>query len=448
MDFTGKKVLVIGLARSGLAAIKVLHKLNATITLSETKKKEDLAETEYLESIGVEIVDQSMEVFTRDYDLVVKNPGVPYRSEKILALTSRNIPVITEIELAYQVSKPQHFITITGTNGKTTTTTLVYEILKEAYGDKAHVGGNIGIPLCEIVMEQNLMEEEGHYIALEISNYQLVNIDKFTPEVASITNLTPDHIDFMGGLDNYYKSKCEVYRNMSGENTFILNCDDEVLKEYVTRYPINCKVNTFSLDNTDTDNYIKDGYMWVNNEKVLPLNVIRIVGKHNLQNIMIAISSCKAIGISNECIVNAISNFKGVEHRIEFVRELDGVKYYNDSKGTNTDATITALKAFDQGVILLVGGFEKGLSMDEMKKYLGCVKKVIGFGYCGARLVKDLTDEEGTVVTTLDEAVLEAKKIAVSGDTVLLSPTTSSFDQYSCFEERGEHFKKIVNGLE
>ena len=162
---------------------------------------------------------------------------------------------------------------------------------------------------------------------------------------------------------------------------------------------------------------------------------------------MAAVCAAKAVGADNESIISAVSDFTGVEHRIEFVRQINGVKYYNDSKGTNTDATITALKAFDRGVILLVGGFEKGLSMDEMKKHLGCVKKVIGFGACGKRLVSELVGDAGTVVTTLDEAVGEAVKDAESGDTVLLSPTTSSFDQYSCFEERGEHFKKIVNAL-
>ena len=166
-----------------------------------------------------------------------------------------------------------------------------------------------------------------------------------------------------------------------------------------------------------------------------------------MQNVIIAVSAAKAIGISNDIICDAVSSFTGVEHRIEFVRELNGIKYYNDSKGTNTDATIIALKSFPKGVILLVGGFEKGLSMDEMKKHLGCVKKVIGFGACGPRLVRELVGEDGIVVTTLDEAVAEANKVAESGDIVLLSPTTSSFDQYSCFEERGNHFKKIVNAL-
>ena len=447
MDFSGKKVLVVGLARSGMAAIRVLKKLGAEVTLSESKKKEDIKEIDFLNENNVEIVGQDMAVFERDFDLVVKNPGVPYRSPMIEKLHARNIPVITEIELAYQVAKPQHYIAITGTNGKTTTSTLTYEILRRAFPGKAHLCGNIGIPLCEIVMENGLMEEGGHYIALEISNFQLVNIDKFRPEVATIINLTPDHIDFMGGLDNYYRSKTEVYRNMADSDVFLLNADDPVVKEYTDRYPVKCVKESFSTDSDSADCIAKDGYLEIKGEKIIPLNAIKIVGKHNLQNVMIAVSAAKAIGISNDVILDAVSSFKGVEHRIEFVREIDGVKYYNDSKGTNTDATITALKAFDHGVILLVGGFEKGLPMDEMKKHLGCVKKVIGFGACGARLVHDLVGEDGIIVTTLDEAVAQANKIAESGDTVLLSPTTSSFDQYTCFEERGDHFKKIINAL-
>ena len=447
MKFTGKKVLVVGLARSGMAAIKVLHELGADIVLSERKPAEELKELSTLKELGVTIVGQDMEVFDQDYDLCVKNPGVPYRSPFMEALAQHGVPVITEIELAFQVAKPQHYIAITGTNGKTTTTTLVYEILDKAFPGKAHLCGNIGIPLCEIVMEEGLMEESDHYIALEISNYQLVNIDRFRPDVATIINLTPDHVDFMGSLEAYYKSKTEVYRNMTPEDTFLLNADDPVLAEYVKKYPVPATVRSFSLDRTDTDNCVRDGQLYVGDEPVLPLSSIRLPGKHNLQNVMIAVSTAKVLGIANETIREVVEGFTGVEHRIEFVREKDGVRYYNDSKGTNTDATVTALKAFDKGVILLIGGFEKGLPMDDVKAHLGCVKKVIGYGACGPRLVADTVGEDGIVVTTLDEAVAEAVKIAESGDTVLLSPTTSSFDQYTCFEERGDHFKKLVNEL-
>ncbi|MBO4894078.1 MAG: UDP-N-acetylmuramoyl-L-alanine--D-glutamate ligase [Clostridia bacterium] len=447
MDFSGRKVLVIGLARSGMAAIKVLKKLGAEVTLSESKSRDEIKEADALEALGVEIVNQDMSVFEGDYDLVVKNPGVPFRTPMIERLNERGIKIITEIELAYIVSKPQHYIAITGTNGKTTTTTLVYEILKKVYGDRALLCGNIGIPLCEMVMDYNLMENGGNYIALEISNFQLINIDRFTPDVATIINLTPDHIDFMGGLDNYYKSKTEVYRNMTGDRVFLKNADDPAVAEYTEKYPVKCRTLTFSVESENADCVIKDGFVRIDGENVLPADCIKLVGRHNLQNVIIAVAAAKAAGVDNESIKAAVSEFKGVEHRIEFVREINGIKYYNDSKGTNTDATITALKAFDRGVILLVGGFEKGLDMGEVKKHLGCVKKVIGYGACGKRLVDELVGEDGTVVENLEQALSEANKAAESGDTVLLSPSTSSFDQYTCFEERGEHFKKLVNAL-
>ena len=447
MDFQGKRVLVVGLARSGMAAIKVLSTLGATITLSESKKKEDIKELDTLLELGVEIVDQSTSVACGDFDLCVKNPGVHNDIPFMVKLYERGIPVITEIELAFQVAKPQHFIAITGTNGKTTTSTLVHEILSRKYGSKAHLCGNIGIPLCEIVMNENLLYESGHYITLEISNYQLVNIDKFHPDVATIINLTPDHIDVHGSLDAYYKSKTEVYRNMTEDDAFVLNTDDNTLLSYVDRYPVPATIKTVSLDRDDADAILRDGQMIIDGDVVLDLSSIRLPGRHNLQNVIIAVSCCKAIGVEDSFIREAVEAFTGVEHRIEFVRELGGVRYYNDSKGTNTDATVTALKAFDHGVILLIGGFEKGLPMDDVKANLGCVKKVIGFGACGERLVHDTVGDDGIVVTDLKEAVESAVKIAEAGDTVLLSPTTSSFDQYSCFEERGDHFKELVNAL-
>ncbi len=445
MDLKNKKILVIGLARSGLAAIRLLHEIGVTdITLTEQR---EVKEKEYLESIGVTILPQSDEVFERPYDLVIKNPGVPPISPFIRRFKDRGIPVITEVELAYRLAKPQHYVAITGTNGKTTTTTLVYELLKKAYGDKAHVGGNIGTPLCELVLEHNLLNEEGHYISLEISNAQLIDIVTFRPEISVIINLTPDHIDFMGGLDNYYYSKTRVYMNCHEDDLFLYNADDPIVKEYTDKYPIPCQKMTFSLEKQDTDAYLKDGWMVINGENILELDKITLPGMHNKQNIIIAVSAAMKMGVTKEQAQEVIYSFKGVEHRIEFTRELDGVKYYNDSKGTNTDATITALKSFDKGVILLVGGFEKGLSMDEMKKHLGCVKKVIGFGASGPRIARDLAGDNAIVVNNLEEAVLAAKDIAVPGDIVLLSPTTSSFDQYPNFEERGKHFKRIVAAL-
>ena len=443
--YKNKKVLVIGLARSGMAAIKVLHLLGAKISLSEIKMPSK-EEKEMLDKYNVEIFDQDMSVFEKDFDLVIKNPGVSPTGKIVKRLKERNIPIITEIELAYQVSKPQHYVAITGTNGKTTTTSLVYELLHKAFKDKALVGGNIGTPLCELVLDYNLMENEGYYIVLEISNHQLVDIDTFRPEISTIINLTPDHLETMGSVDNYYKSKTEVYRNMKDNDLYIFNNDDQNIIEYTNKYPIKCDIQTFSLENNNTYAYLNNEYIVINNENVTKLSNIKIVGKHNIQNVMIASMIAKRLNISNEDINEVISNFKDVEHRIEFVREIDGVKYYNDSKGTNTDATITALNAFDSNIILLVGGYEKGLSMDEMKKYMNKVKKVIGFGASGKRIANELKDNS-IVLTTLDEAVNKAHEIASSNDIVLLSPTTSSFDQYKNYEERGKHFKQLVNSL-
>ena len=447
MDIKNKKVLVLGLARSGLAAVKLLLKFGADITVSEAKKKEDIKELPFLLENGVEVVGQEEEVFEKDFDLVVKNPGIPYKKWFVVRLEERKIPVITEIELAFALAKPQHYAAVTGTNGKTTTTTLVYEIFENAHPGKAHVAGNIGIPLCEVVLENNLLEEEGHYIALEMSNFQLLHIDTFRPEFAVIINLSPDHLDYMGTLDAYYESKTNIYRNMCGDDVFLLNSDDAILAEYTEKHPIPCRTVTFSINGCDADCFEKDGIIYVCGEEILPVSELKIVGRHNLQNVIVAVCAAKKMGISNEIIRKTVSSFKGVEHRIEFVREIDGVKYYNDSKGTNTDATIIAVRSFEKGVILLVGGFEKGLPMNELKQNLGSVKKVIGYGACGERLVHDLVGDDGIVVTDLVEAVAQAKKIAQSGDTVLLSPSTSSFDQYKCFEERGEHFKQIVNNL-
>ncbi len=445
MEYRNKKVLVIGLARSGMAAIRILHKLGAHIFLSE--RKEISPENRViLDEMDVTVCGQEMDVFEKDYDLVVKNPGVPPVSAIVKRLNERNIPIITEIELAFDVSKPQHYIAITGTNGKTTTTTVVYELLKTAFKDKALVGGNIGTPLCELVLDHNLMEEEGFYISLEISNHQLVDIDHFRPEIATIINLTPDHLETMGSLDAYYKSKTEVYRNMKDDDVFIVNADDKTLKEYLEKYPPKCSLADISLEREDTYSFIRDGFMYVNGERVLPLDKIHLVGKHNRQNIIISVTIARLLGISVDDIVKTIDAFSGVEHRIEYVRTLDGVTYYNDSKGTNTDATITALDSFERGVILLVGGYEKGLDMAEMRKHLACVKKIVGFGASGNRIAHDLVDDP-IVVSDLPEAVAEARKIAEDGDIILLSPTTSSFDQYSGYEERGRHFKQIVNSL-
>ena len=294
---TGKKVLVIGLAKSGKAAIRLLKKLNATITVNEFQAASKIPEYQQYLDDGIEMITGSHpdELFERDFDFVIKNPGINYHKPFILRLKERNIPVYTEIELAYQVAKKQHYIGVTGTNGKTTTVTLIDKILKGQY-QHVHLAGNVGMPLCDIVLDHNLLEEENHYIVIEMSNFQLLDIETFKPNVSTIINLTPDHLDYMASLDEYYASKTNIYKNTNENDSFVVNLDDSVLDKYLKQYPIPCKQTTMSLTN-HADCMIKDNAIYYQDEFIISLNNIKLVGNHNLQNIMIAICIAKKCGV-------------------------------------------------------------------------------------------------------------------------------------------------------
>lgn len=441
---TGKKVLVIGLAISGKAAIKLLDKLNAAITVNEYQEAKDVLDYQQYVDMGIEMITGGHpdELFERDFDFVIKNPGINYHMPFILRLKERKIPVYTEIELAFQVAKKQNYIGVTGTNGKTTTVTLIDKILKGQYPN-VHLAGNIGTPLCDVVLEHNLLEEENHYIVIEMSNFQLLDIDTFKPLISTIINLTPDHLDYMASLEEYYASKTNIYRNTDLNDSFIVNKDDPVLAEYLIKYPLPCQQISLSLTK-EADCMIKDKAVYYQGEHIIDLKDIKIVGNHNLQNIMIAICIAKKCGVSNKVIKQEISTFIGVEHRIEFVCEKNGIKVYNDSKATNTDASIIALKAFEQPIILLMGGFDKGLDLQEMATYSSKIKRLITFGAAGKRFKEEMGIENSIYVTNLQEATLEAINNANAGDTILLSPSTSSFDEFSGYEERGRVFKEIV----
>lgn len=444
---SGKKVLVTGLAKSGRAAIKLLHKLNATITVNEYKDAKDIADYHQFLDMGIEMITGSHpdELFERDFDFVIKNPGINYHRSFILRLRERKIPIYTEIELAFQVAKKQHYIGVTGTNGKTTTVTLIDKILKGQYSN-VHLAGNVGTPLCDVVLEHNLLEEENHYIVIEMSNFQLLDIDTFKPNISTIINLTPDHLDYMDSLDEYYASKTNIYRNTDQNDYFVINKDDSTLADYLKRYPLPCNQVTMSLSQ-DTDCMIKNNAIYYQDEFIIDLNDIKVVGKHNIQNIMIAICIAKKCGVDTTIINQEIASFIGVEHRIEFVREINGVKIYNDSKATNTDASIIALKAFDQPVILLMGGFDKGLDLSEMARYNDKISRLVTFGAAGQRFKDDMHVENSICVKNLEAAILEALKEAQANDIILLSPSTSSFDEFSGYEQRGQVFKEIVKNI-
>lgn len=444
---TGKKVLVIGLAKSGKAAVKLLHKLNASITINEGKVESDIEDYQHYLDMGCAMVTggHPEELFEQDFDFVIKNPGINYHKPFILRLKERNIPVYTEIEFGYQVAKKQHYIAVTGTNGKTTTVSLIDKILKGQYSN-VHLAGNVGTPLCDVILENNLLEEDNHYIVLEMSNFQLLDIDTFKPDVATIINLTPDHLDYMDSLEEYYASKMKIYQNCSSEDILIVNKDDLVLNEYLTKYPFIAKPISVSLKE-EADCMIKDNAIFYQNEHIIDLDKIQVVGEHNIQNIMIAICMCKNSGVTNEVLAHEIETFKGVEHRIEFVREINGIKFYNDSKATNTDASIIALKAFKKPVTLLMGGFDKGLDLKEMSEYNSCINRLVTFGAAGKRFLDDMHHDNGIYVTRFKDAVIDAYNNANQGDIILLSPSTSSYDEFSGYEERGNVFKEIVNKL-
>lgn len=446
--FTGKKVLVLGLAKSGKAAVRLLHHFHADITINESKQKDQIEDYDHYIKEGMEVVcgGQPDELFERDFDFVIKNPGINYHAPFILKLKSRGIPVYTEIELAYQVAKPQNYIAITGTNGKTTTVSLIYDILLKA-GHKAHICGNYGIPYCDVVMDHHLYEEAGHDIVVEMSNFQLIDIDTFKPQIASVLNLTPDHLDYMDSLDEYYASKMRIYMNQDHNGLYIQNLDDTELPAYLKRYPVPGKVETFSVKE-EADCMLKDNAIYYKGTKVIDRDEIKIVGLHNVSNIMSAIIACVHSNVSLEEIHDALASFAGVEHRIEYVRELHGVRYYNDSKGTNTDATVIAIKAFDKSVILLIGGHEKNLDLSTMAALNDHIKVLITYGETRERFAKDMHHPVTHITEKMADAVKKAHEIAEEGDVVLLSPSTSSFDEFTGYEQRGRVFKEIVNGLD
>ncbi len=448
-DFRGKRVLVLGLARSGMAAVKLLTKLGAEVTVSESKSLDCIKELPELEAMGVRVVNQTEEVFEEDYFLAVKNPGINGKLWFVKRLRERGISVITEIELAFMVSAPQHYVAITGSNGKTTTATLTYEIIKAQHPDKTLLCGNIGIALCEMVLQYDLINNEGYYIVLEISNFQLLDIVSFRPEAAVIINLAADHLDFMGTEDAYYRSKLRVYENMGEGDLFLYNIDDELINTYTKEVPVGCEAMTYSLCDSSADLYADGEWVYLKGERLFPLSLIRVVGRHNVQNVLVGIGAALKCGVTEDNIRRAIGEFRGVEHRIEFVREIKGVRYYNDSKGTNVDATVTALRAFECPVILLAGGHEKGLDLAPLKPLMSGVKLLVAYGECGERIFKELCGYTRAVIEKdLATAMKTVSSYTESGDVVLLSPTTSSYDQYTCFEERGEHFKALVNAIE
>lgn len=435
--YENKKIMILGMARSGYEVAKLIYKDNEIlITDGKEQDKDKLKE---LESLGIKFIQTNEPEILLDnsYDVLIKNPAVfPYHPcvEKARTL---GIPVVNEMEVAYHyIKKPIKIIGVTGSNGKTTTTTLIYEVLKKA-GISVKLGGNIGTPLSKIVNEL----DTGDILLLEISDHQLIDMHDFKTDISILTNLCPTHLDYHGSYEAYKSVKHKIFESHSESDIAIINETNydsmELTNDIIsTRYYFNSK-----------DNRIDNDGIYVDNKLVIKLDDIVLKGMHNYENILAMLVLMKILKVDFKYAIEVLKEFKGVEHRIEFVRELDGVKYYNDSKSTNPVATITALKSFDGNIHLILGGMERSQDFEDLKPYLDKVKKIYAIGEVRGRIIDFCQNNEVSYEEHefMKDAIYSIKNNVVSGDIVLLSPGSASWDQYAKFEDRGQEFKNIVN---
>ncbi|MEO2074953.1 MAG: UDP-N-acetylmuramoyl-L-alanine--D-glutamate ligase [Bacillus sp. (in: firmicutes)] len=440
-----KKILVLGLAKSGVTAAALLHKLGAFVTVNDKKPLSENPEAQGLLEQGIKVIcgDHPIELLDEGFELLVKNPGIPYHNPMIEGAIEKGIPVITEVELAYQISEAP-FVGITGTNGKTTTTTLVYEMLN--VGNKAPlIAGNIGTVASGVAQAAT----EENTIVIELSSFQLMGIDTFTPKIAIITNLYDAHLDYHGTRKEYIEAKANITKNQTELDYLIVNADQEDTME-IARHS-KASIVPFSTKKKLTNGaYMDEGWIVFNGEKVMEIEEIALPGVHNLENILSAMAAAKLSGVDNKAIQEVLRTFTGVKHRLQYVTELNGRKFYNDSKATNILATVNALAAFDAPIILLAGGLDRGNEFDELLPYLKNVKAMITFGQTAPKMER-VAKESGikTIkrVDNVDKAVPEAYRYSESGDVILLSPACASWDQYKTFEVRGDIFIEAVHKL-
>jgi UDP-N-acetylmuramoylalanine--D-glutamate ligase len=447
MDVKGKRILVVGLGKSGVASALFLEKHGARVTVSDAKSPEQLRqEIPVLLDQGISVeTGQHGERTFRDQDLIVISPGVPFDMLQLAKARQRGIPVIGEVELAAHFLKG-HLVAITGSNGKTTTTALASEILVAA-GLKTLVGGNIGTPAISFVESAT----DDTWLVLEISSFQLETINTFRPQIAVVLNLTPDHLDRHYTLENYVAAKARVFENQTPEDFAVVNADNDLVVEMV----INSKapVYLFSrLNAVSRGAFMRGEKIFWNDGKteyeIMPADEVSLKGAHNLENVMAGISIGMLAGVAPVQIRKAVGEFKAVEHRLEFVAKVRGVEYYNDSKATNVDATIKALESFPGRIHLILGGKDKGSDYTALNPLLAeRVKRVYTVGAAAAKIESQVRGSEVMGVGTLEAAVKRAGDLASAGDVVLLAPACASFDQFDSYEHRGRVFKDLVRRL-
>ncbi|MDO5061829.1 MAG: UDP-N-acetylmuramoyl-L-alanine--D-glutamate ligase [Peptostreptococcaceae bacterium] len=450
MDLTNKAVMVIGLGKSGADLVAFLdHHAKKTMAFDLNDSLSEVYKDRYPK---VEFHFGSNPSGEEEVDLVVISPGIPIELAFVQRLRERGVRIIGEVELAFQMAKGK-FIGITGTNGKTTTTALTGTLFKNA-GYDARIVGNIGRP---IIAEVENADEHTIFVT-ELSSFQLETIEKFRCHAAAIVNITPDHLNRHKTMENYAHIKGRIFENQTADDHAIINMDDPLSVEMAERtlaQKLFISVNQ-DLSHLTPSLYIRDNQLIFSTKEgkrtIAILDEIFLKGKHNYENVLIATGIALSFGIEDELIAQTLHDFQGVAHRLEFVQEIQGVRFYNDSKGTNPDASIKALEAIEKNIILIAGGMDKKSSFDEfVKAFSNRVKNAILLGET-KHIIAETLDKYGfsnyVITEDMEDAVKKAYEIAVEGDTILLSPACASWDMYSCFEERGEHFKKIVSELE
>ncbi len=455
MDVKGKYVLVFGAGKSGIGAAGLLLHEQAKVILYDGNAKQDPEEIRRKLNAGadVEIIlgELSDEVLDR-LELVVLSPGVPADLPVVLKMKEKEIPVWGEVELAYRVGKGE-VLAITGTNGKTTTTSLLGEIMK-AYREDVQVVGNIGTAYTSVALDTT----EDTVTVAEISSFQLETIEKFHPKASAITNITEDHLNRHHTMEEYIRVKERITENQTMEDVCVLNYEDEVLRAFGEKLIGEQKVQVLffsSLRALQDGIYCQDGTIWLaengEREPVVRTDELKILGQHNYENVMTAVGMAYYAGVPMDVIRKAVCAFQGVEHRIEYVCEKNGVVYYNDSKGTNPDAAIKGIQAMNRSTLLIGGGFDKQSTYESwIRAFDGKVKYLVLIGETREKIAETARREgfhEILMAENLEEAVKICADKAEPGDAVLLSPACASWDQFDSYEQRGDLFKEYVRAL-
>lgn len=447
MEFKNKRVMVVGMAASGISAAKLLLKLGAKVYLYDAKPASSFDLTGLSDKCVLRFEADPKSVVD-ECDILVMSPGVPVRIPFVDYAKSENKPVIAEIELGFLTSEAD-FVTISGTNGKTTTTALTGEIFKNA-GKTTYVLGNIGIPICEHSYET----KKGDVIVAETAALQLETIDTFHPRAAALLNVTEDHLNRFKTMEYYTACKMRMFENMTENDYAVLNKDDELASKQAVNIK-NAQLVWFSRKEEVKGAYVKDGRIVFNYggvfAEICGADELIIPGPHNLENALAATALAMVMGIEPKVIAHTLKTFKGVEHRIEFVGTVNGVSFINDSKGTNPDATIKAINSMKAPTVLILGGYDKNNEFDTLfSQFTDNIKNIVILGATKEK-IKAAADRAGyknyALADTFEEAVLKAYELCEKGGNVLLSPACASWDMFKCFEQRGEVFKEIVSKL-